>query len=171
MTPRWRQLFNEACNFTCVVSPGSSFWPSNMFEPLWAGIVLPLTHHRPWCFKRAPLLVELEGTLRELLKTSEEDAGNLLRKLLGLPGWVASLLQHMACRVLHVPWSDANIPNAVNSGRARKCLAQGGGAPEKIDRRGCGSTPVYPIPVWCMLDEEHGGSRSKWQRQVLSGMH
>ena len=85
-----------------------------MFEPLWVGIVLLFTHHRPWCFKRAPLLVELGGTLRELLGTSEEDAGNLLQKLLGLLGRVASLLQRVACGVLHVLWSDANIPNAVN---------------------------------------------------------
>ena len=85
-----------------------------MFEPLWVGIVLPFTHHRPWCFKRAPLLVELGGTLRELLETSEEDAMNLLQKLLGLPGRVASLSQRVACGVLHIPWSDANIPDAVN---------------------------------------------------------
>ncbi len=58
--------------------------------------------------------MELEGTLRELLETSEEDARNLMRKLLGLPGWVASLSQCVACGVLHVPWSDANIPDAVS---------------------------------------------------------
>jgi hypothetical protein len=114
MTPRWQRLFNKACDFTYVISPGSLFWPSNMFEPLWIGIVLLFTHHRPWCFKRAPLLVELGGTLRRLLETCEEDAGNLLRKLLKLLGRVASLLQRMACGVLHVPWSDTNIPHAVN---------------------------------------------------------
>ncbi len=47
MTPRWQRLFNKACDFTFVVSPGSLFWPSNMFEPLWIGIVLLFTHHRP----------------------------------------------------------------------------------------------------------------------------
>jgi hypothetical protein len=114
MTPRWRQLFNKACNFTFVISPGSSFWPSNMFEPLWVGIVLPFTHHRSWCFRRAPLLVELGRTLQGLLKTCEEDEGNLSRKLLKLLGWVASLTQRVACGVLHVPWSDANIPYAIN---------------------------------------------------------
>ena len=58
--------------------------------------------------------MELGGTLRELLETSEEDARNLLRKLLGLLGQVASLSQRVACRVLHVPWSDANVPDASN---------------------------------------------------------
>jgi len=47
MTPRWRRLFNKVCDFTFIVPPGSSFWPTNMFEPLWVGIVLPFTHHRP----------------------------------------------------------------------------------------------------------------------------
>ncbi len=114
MTPWWQGLFNKACDFTFVVSPGSSSWPSNMFKPLWIGIVLPFTHHRPWCFKRALLLVKLGGTLRGLLETCEEDAGNLLGKLLKLLGRVASLLQRVACGVLHVPWSDTNIPHAVN---------------------------------------------------------
>ena len=59
-------------------------------------------------------MVELGGTLRELLETSEEDAMNLLQKLLGLPGRVASLSQRVACGVLHVPWSDANVPDASN---------------------------------------------------------
>ena len=67
MTPRWRRLFNKACDFTFVVSPGSAFWPADMFEPLWVGIVLPFTHRRPWCFKRAPLLVEIGRDLQEVL--------------------------------------------------------------------------------------------------------
>ena len=67
MTPRWRRLFNKACDFTFVVSPGSAFWPADMFEPLWVGNVLPFTHHRLWCFKRAPLLVEIGRDLQEVL--------------------------------------------------------------------------------------------------------
>jgi hypothetical protein len=134
MTPQWRRLFNKACDFTFVVSPGSSFWPADMFEPLWVGIVLPFTHHRPWCFKRAPLLVEMGGDLRRLLETSEADAGHLLRKLLQLPWRVGSLLQHMACGVLHVPW-DAAVHDVSHQGRARKSMAQGGGAPEENTAR------------------------------------
>jgi hypothetical protein len=67
MTPRWRRLFNKACDFTFVVSPGYAFWPADMFEPLWVGNVLPFTHHRLWCFKRAPLLVEIGRDLQEVL--------------------------------------------------------------------------------------------------------
>ena len=59
MNTHWRRLFNKVSDFTFSVSPGKSFWSTDMYEPLWVGIVLPFTHHRPWCFKRAPLLVAL----------------------------------------------------------------------------------------------------------------
>ncbi len=116
MTPCWQRLFNKVCNFTFIVPPGTSFWPTNMFEPLWVGIVLPFTHHRPWCFKRAPLLVEMVRDLRGLLESSEADARDLLCKLLKLPGRVAPLSQHLACGVLHVPWGTSNLSDGNHQG-------------------------------------------------------
>ena len=41
VTPKWRRLFNKVCDFSLVVPTGCSFWPDQMFEPLWLGIVLP----------------------------------------------------------------------------------------------------------------------------------
>ena len=83
MTPRWRRLFAKACDFTFVVSPGASFWPDNMFEPLCVGVILPFTQHRPWCFKRAPVLVELGRNLREVLikrrRRGKEDSARGLK--------------------------------------------------------------------------------------------
>lgn len=58
-TLRWRCLFNKACDFLTVISPGASFWPIGMFEPLWVGIALPFVHYRPWQLRPAPLLVEM----------------------------------------------------------------------------------------------------------------
>jgi hypothetical protein len=136
MTPRWRQLFNKACDFTFIVSPGATFWHADMFEPLWVGIVLPFTHHRPWCFKsRAPLLVEIGRDLQEVLATSEANAGNLLRKLLNLPQRVAFLSQHVACGVLHVPWTDASVPDGDDQGQVGKPMAPGRRKTEKDDAR------------------------------------
>jgi hypothetical protein len=106
MTPRWRRLFNKVCDFTFVVSPKTSFWPPTMYEPLWVGIIFPFTHHRPWCLKRAPLLVELGVKMREMLPDREADARNLLRKLYGLPGRLERVSQHVACGMLHVPWNE-----------------------------------------------------------------
>jgi hypothetical protein len=78
MTPRWRHLFNKASDFLFVVSPGLSFWPTGMFEPLWVGIVLPFAHCRPWLLKQASLLVEMGRDLRQVLETGEGDARNIL---------------------------------------------------------------------------------------------
>ena len=103
MTPRWRRLFNKACDFTFEVSPGATFWPDSMFEPLWIGILLPYTHHRPWCFKRAPVLVDMGIQLRRVLPTSESDAGDILWNFLLLPRRVATLSERVARGVLHMP--------------------------------------------------------------------
>ena len=107
MTPRWRRLFNKVCDFSVVISPGVSFWPDHMYEPLWLGIVLPFTHHRPWSFKRAPLLVEMGSSLREMLPAREADAGALLRKLLRLPRRISGLSKSLARGVLHMPRSGS----------------------------------------------------------------
>jgi hypothetical protein len=96
-------LFNKACDFNFVVSPGHSFWPDTMFEPLWVGALLPFSTHRPWCFKRAPLLVEMGRDLWAVLAAGESDGRDILQKLLKLPGLVAPMSEHMACGVLHVP--------------------------------------------------------------------
>ena len=80
-----------------------------MYEPLWVGVVLPFTHHRPWCLKRAPLLVELGGQLREVLSSGRGDGGDILRKLLALPGRLAAVSDGVARGMLHVP-GDRYLP-------------------------------------------------------------
>ena len=119
MLPRWRRLFNKVCDFTFEVSPTASFWPEHMFEPLWVGIILPFTHHRPWCFKRAPALVDIGIKLRRVLPTSESDARDILRKLWLLPRTIRGLRGSVAQGVLHMPRSRDLSPEK-NSGRARK---------------------------------------------------
>jgi hypothetical protein len=121
-SPRWRRLFNKVCDFTFVVPAGTSFWSTNMHEPLWVGIVLPFIRHRPWCLKRAPLLVELGRDLRGLLKTSEAAARDLLCKLLLLPRRAESMSEVLACGMLHVPGSGP-ISHARGGGCGRKPLA------------------------------------------------
>jgi hypothetical protein len=114
MAPRWRRLFSKACDFTFVVSPGAFFWPDDMFEPLHVGIILPFTLHRPWSFKRAPLLVEMGRELREVLLKGEGDGGDILRKLLKLPRLVAPMSEHMACGVLHVLGRAPEVPLGIH---------------------------------------------------------
>ena len=126
MAPRWRRLFSKVCDFEFAVSPGCSIWPDDMFEPLWVGIVLPFSIHRPWSFKRAPLLVEMGRELREVLKEGAADGGDILRKLLELPRTVARMSERVACGVLHVPPRPTEVPHGSHRRRTRKLVAQGG---------------------------------------------
>lgn len=103
MTPRWRRLFYKACDFICVLPAGSQHWPANMFEPLYLGIVLPFTHHRPWQLKRAPLILEMEREMQCLLRSGEADGRDLLRKLLKLVPRLCSMSKDVARQVLHMP--------------------------------------------------------------------
>ncbi len=73
-----------------------------MYEPLWVGILLPFSIHRPWCFKRAPLLAEMGRDLHKVLAEGEIDGEDILQKLLKLLVLMASMSEHMACGVLHV---------------------------------------------------------------------
>lgn len=102
-TPRWRRLFNKACDFTFSVPPNKKFWSSDMFEPLRVGIVLPFTHHRPWQLKRAPLLVDMERQLREVLRDGDGDGRDILLQLLNLNRRLAALSKGVARAVLRMP--------------------------------------------------------------------
>ncbi len=110
-----------------MVSPGLTFRPNEMYEPLWVGIILPFCPHRPWCFKEAPLLVEMARDLREMLAAGQGDGRDILQKLLKLPQTVACLLERMACGVLHVLGRASDIHNDSHRGQVRKPLAQRGG--------------------------------------------
>lgn len=103
MAPKWRRLFNKVCDFSFVVSPSLPFWPESMYEPLWVGVILPFTHHRPWCLKRAPVLLEMGRHLRRLLEEGEAGTRDLLCKLIQLPGRIDPMPQHLASGVLHMP--------------------------------------------------------------------
>ena len=127
MTLRWRCLFNKACDFTFVVSTGASFWPKNMSAPLWVGILLPFSIHRPWCLKRVPLLVEMGRDLREVLSEGIRNGGLNLRKLLKLPGLVASMSANVAYGVLHLLGRAPHFSNNDRRRRAGKSVAQGRG--------------------------------------------
>ena len=103
VTPRWRRLFRKACDFACEIPAGSAHWPTNMYEPLWLGIVLPFSHHRPWQLKRAPLLVDMEREMRQVLRDGESDGGNILCKLLQLNLRLSKVSEDVARAVLRMP--------------------------------------------------------------------
>ncbi len=63
--------------------------------------------------------MEMGRDLREVLAEGEKDGGDILRKLLELPGLVASMSEHMACRVLHISGRDADLSDNSRRGQAR----------------------------------------------------
>lgn len=103
MSPRWRRLLHKAADCCFTVKPGCSFWPSNMYEPLWVAIVLPFYRYSPWQLGRAPLLVEMGRKLHVLCSEREASAGHLLRKLCKLPRRLATVPPSVARGVLRMP--------------------------------------------------------------------
>jgi hypothetical protein len=105
MAPRWRRLFHKAADCCFTVAPGPSYWPSDMFEPLWVGIVLPFYRHSPWQLGRAPLMVDMGRKLHRVCSDGEASGGHLLRKLCRLPRRLATVSPSVARAVLQMPRS------------------------------------------------------------------
>ena len=114
-SPAWLRMFYKLCDFTFVIPVGSPIWPKNMHEPLFVGISLPLIRCQPWSLQGTPLLVELVGRLREMLKSGEGDGRDILRQLLRIPGWAGTMSDGMACQLLRMPrgmvqaWVGQNV--------------------------------------------------------------
>ena len=106
-TPCWWRLFHKVVDVNFSVLPGCEFWPTNMFEPLWVGIVLPFYRHSPWQLGRAPLLVDMGRDLHRMCSEGGASAGHLLHKLCKLPRRLAKLSPSVARSVLRMPGSGA----------------------------------------------------------------
>jgi len=104
-SPLWLQLFYKLSDFVFRLSPGSCYWPHAMHEPLIVGILLPLSSRPPWTLRGTLLLVAMERELRDVLSGGEANGGDIVRKLLQIPGRVASMLEDMARQLLRLPGS------------------------------------------------------------------
>jgi hypothetical protein len=76
LTPRWRRLFHKAADCCVTVAPGSKFWPTDMFEPLWVAVILPYYRHSPRQLGRAPLMVDMGRKLHRLCSERDANAGH-----------------------------------------------------------------------------------------------
>jgi hypothetical protein len=76
-----------------------------MHKPLFIGISLPLLARNPCTLQGKPLLVELEGQLRKVLSSGEDNGGSILGKLLQTPRQLACMLEHVASQMLRMPGS------------------------------------------------------------------
>ena len=89
-----------------------------MHEPLFIGISLPFIRHQPWSLRGTPLLVDLEGKLRQVLSSGEGDGGHILRELLRIPGRLSGVSEDVARGVLRMPRSG-EVSNVSDNGRGR----------------------------------------------------
>ena len=112
-TPSWTRLFHKFADFVVKLPPGSTHWPACMHEPLFIGISLPFIRYNPWSLRGTPLLMDMEGQLRQVLGAGEGDGRHLLCKLLRIPRRISSLSEDMARGVLQMPRSG-QVPNVPN---------------------------------------------------------
>jgi len=108
------QLLYKVSDFVFQFPPNSHYWPVSMHEPLFIGISFPLLHRNPWSLRQTPLLVELERQLRQVLCASEEDGGDLLRKLLRTSRQLASVTEGVARKMLRMS-GPGEVPNSKDS--------------------------------------------------------
>ena len=92
-------LLYKLSDFVFHVKPGSRFWPSDMHEPLFIGISLPLLNRYPWSLRGTPSLVGLERQLCEMQGKGQCDRRDILQQLLQTPGVLARVLKvwHVKC--------------------------------------------------------------------------
>jgi hypothetical protein len=102
---------------------GSQHWLSNMHEPLFIGISLPLLTRKPWTFRITPLLVGLERELHQVLRSGEEDGRDLLRKLLRTLRQLASVSESVARKLLRLS-GTRKVPVEDDSGQGRESMVQ-----------------------------------------------
>ncbi len=102
-SPSWLRLFHKLSDFVVKLSPGSPHWPSALHEPLFIGISLPFIRYNPWTLRGTPVLVALDGKMREVLSTGESDGRDILRELLLIPGRVSSVPENVARGLLRMP--------------------------------------------------------------------
>jgi hypothetical protein len=110
-SPLWLRMFYKLSDFVFRLSPGSHYWPHAMHEPLFVGIALPLSSRPPWTFRGTPLLVAMERELRIMLAGGEADGGDIVRKLLRIPGRVASMPEDLARKLLQLS-GGGSVPPA-----------------------------------------------------------
>ena len=113
-TPSWTRLFHKFADFVFKLPVGSTHWPSGMHEPLFVGIALPYVRYHPWSLRGTPLLVDMEGQLRQVLRASEGDGRHILRELLRIPSRISSVSEDVARGVLRMP-RKGEVPNVSDS--------------------------------------------------------
>ncbi len=108
-------MFYKLSDFVFQLSPGSTHWPAAMHKPLFVGIALPSLSRPPWTLQRMAKVVGLERRMRTVSAAGETNGWDLLRELLQIPRRVASLLEDLVRKVLHLP-RKGEVPSQGDGG-------------------------------------------------------
>ena len=89
MTQLWRKRLYKIADVVFYIPAGRlpGVWPSSRFEPLVVGLFVPYSSVSPWCFRRCPRFLELEGELRKVWKETARDERCVLRQFWSTAGF------------------------------------------------------------------------------------
>eukprot|EP00980_Cylindrotheca_fusiformis_P008541 scaffold1809_cov107-Cylindrotheca_fusiformis.AAC.5 len=99
-TPMWLKQLYKASDLVLEIPPTCPFWSSNMFEPLFVGILLPFCRCDPWSLRLAPKVCEYQRRLQRVWKVSPVDAGDILHELLTLSRRIPTMPRSVVRKVL-----------------------------------------------------------------------
>ena len=111
MEPYWRAHIHKAADLIFEIQPGTSFWPSNMHEPLIVALFFPFLHSDPWQLKGTPAMLGMGRILRQVRERSESTQRDVLRKLWAFTRRLASVSPRMVLQMLQ-SFSPVKVPHS-----------------------------------------------------------
>ena len=103
-TSHWRKQLMKACDCVITIQVGSSFWPTNMHEPLIMGIyfsLLPPDHRfAPWRLKHTKWLETRRCKMQEMQSEGKPLEGNSLRQLFVQSKRIPTMQEKLARKML-----------------------------------------------------------------------
>jgi hypothetical protein len=78
----WRKFLGKVCTLTFTIPLDSDVWSNSQFEPLIAGLYLPICRQKPWDLRGSPMLERVERLLRQMPLTHPRWGRIVLFKLL-----------------------------------------------------------------------------------------
>ena len=79
-SPLWMKQLYKASDVVFEIPSGTPGWPVTMHEPLLIGLLFPFLRHLPWQLRGTPKMHAMGRDLRCLLKDTDLDPRNFLRK-------------------------------------------------------------------------------------------
>jgi hypothetical protein len=102
LTLRWQKQLYKAADIVFVLPIGTTFWPSNRFEPCLVGLCFPFLRCSPWQLQGSPKMYAVGRQLLKMSKEGDMDQGSLLRELCDLTRQLPGMPGHVVRRMLYI---------------------------------------------------------------------